>query len=193
MMTASVNDMQSCGGAVPRLGITGHVNLTDDSVPLVYEAIIEALRPYIGAELAGVSCVARGADTIFAQAVLDVGGRLDVLIPAADYRATKVAPDHAAAFDALLDLAHTVRVLPFPQANRDAYEAANHAMVACADIVLAVWDGNHEAKQGNTASAVAYAQACGVPVVIVWPNGAERAPHEDQTASATEFRDAGMG
>ena len=57
---------------MPRLGITGHVNLTDNSIPLIYAAIVEALTPYLGAELAGVSCVARGADTIFAQAVVDV-------------------------------------------------------------------------------------------------------------------------
>jgi len=158
---------------VPRLGITGHVNLTEASVPLVYAALSAELARY-GTEFSGISCLARGADTIFAQAVLDRGGRLDVLVPAADYRAAKVTPDHAPQYDAIVAHASTVRVLPHRRSTRAAYEAANRAMVACTDLVFAVWDGHYDAGRGNTSSTVEYARSRGVHVVVVWPDGVAR-------------------
>lgn len=80
---------------MPRIAITGHMNLTADSVPLVYQAITGALASYASHELTGISCSARGADSIFAQAVLDVGGKLEVVLPAAGYREKKIEPDQA--------------------------------------------------------------------------------------------------
>jgi hypothetical protein len=162
------------GDTLPRFGITGHVNLTPASIPLVYQAIADALTPYAGAGLTGVSCIAGGADSIFARAVLDLGGRLEVLVPAENYRAKKVPPDDAPQFDELLRRADDVRVLPFPEANGEAYEAANQAMVSVSDRVLAVWDGQHGAAKGSTASVVEYARAKGVPVEVIWPDGVER-------------------
>src|ERR1700754_2135416 len=101
------------------------MNLTPDSVPLVYQAITGALALYAADELTGISCIARGADSIFAQVVLDLGGKLEVLLPAAGYREKKVNPDHAPQFDELTRRAIAVRVMPFSEANRVAYEATN--------------------------------------------------------------------
>jgi hypothetical protein len=159
---------------LPRFGITGHVNLTPDSIPLVYRAIVDVLTPYADGALIGLSCIARGADSIFAEAILDLGGQLEVLVPAEDYRVKEVGPDHAAQFDSLIKRATDVQVLPFLEANRDAYEAANRTMVSSSDRLLAVWDGNRDIRKGNTFSVVEYARANGVPVEIVWPDGAER-------------------
>ena len=52
------------------------MNLTPARVPLVDQAITDGLAPYKGDELTGISCIARGADSVFAQAVLDLGGNL---------------------------------------------------------------------------------------------------------------------
>ncbi len=95
-----------------RIAITGHMNLTTGSVPLIYKGITGALTPYENWELTGISCIARGADSVFAQAVLDVGGKLEVILPAAGYREKKVKPDHASQFDELIRRATTVRVMP---------------------------------------------------------------------------------
>ncbi|MFW6638534.1 hypothetical protein ACOALZ_00675 [Nocardiopsis algeriensis] len=55
-----------------RIGITGHSNLTADSVPLVRRALDEALKPYADGRLVGVSCLARGpiSSSPFGTAVL---------------------------------------------------------------------------------------------------------------------------
>jgi hypothetical protein len=150
------------------------MNLTEASVPLVYQAITDALAPFEGDELVGTSCIARGADSIFAQAVLDLGGKLEVVLPAANYRQTKVKPDHADQFDELLRRATKVRVMSFDEANRAAYEAANDAVLASCDRLLAVWDGQGAVDKGGTASVVEEARSRGLPVEIIWPDGAAR-------------------
>ena len=159
---------------MPRIAITGHMNLTVDSVPLVRKAITDALTPYTSDELTGISCIARGADSIFAQAVLDVGGKLEVVLPAADYRERKVKPDHAPQFDELMRRATTVRVMPYEKANRVVYEATNEVLVSTCDRLFAIWDGQSGADKGSTASVVEYARSCGVPVDVIWPEGASR-------------------
>jgi hypothetical protein len=159
---------------VTTIGVTGHMNLTPSTVILIREGIRRALVPYPVAELIGVSCVAAGADTIFAEVVLELGGALQVILPSADYRSRKVKPDHANRFDYLVQQAATVRTMSFAVANRDAYQAANEALVVAADRLLAVWDGNTPADKGGTAAVVQYARSRHVPVDILWPRGAER-------------------
>ncbi len=150
------------------------MNLAPASVPLVYRAIAEALGVYPGDDLTGISCIAHGADSIFAQAVLDLGGKLEVVLPSRNYRAQKVRPDHAGQFDNLLGRAETVHVLSYDEANRDAYEAANNVVLSLCDRLFAIWDGQAGVDKGSTASVVADARARGLPVEVIWPEGAAR-------------------
>jgi hypothetical protein len=121
-----------------------------------------------------VSCLARGADQVFARVVLELGGQLDVVIPAADYRERKVKPDNRAEFEALIRQAANVRVLGFETSNRDAYVAANEAVLGDVDALVAVWDGAVPDGKGGTGDTVQLARARGVPVTVVWPDGAAR-------------------
>ncbi|WP_246002593.1 hypothetical protein [Allorhizocola rhizosphaerae] len=142
---------------------------------LVYQAIKSLLAPHVGGELVGISCIARGADSIFAEAVLDAGGRLEVVMPTADYRETKVKPDQAAQFDALMRRASKVHTLPFEEAGRDAYEAANEVLLASCDELFAVWDGQSGVDRGSTGAVVEQARLRGLPIHVIWPEGAARA------------------
>ncbi|WP_262062923.1 hypothetical protein [Streptomyces sp. STR69] len=158
------------------LAVTGHMDLTEDSIPLVRAALDDLLRQYADADpLVGVSCIAKGADSLFAQAVLAVGGRLMVVVPSQDYRRNTVEPDHAAVFDHLVKAAEDILVLPYPTADRQAYEAANAVLVERADRLVAVWNGEPPTgKGGGTADTVLEAQTAGIPVDVVWPDGAAR-------------------
>jgi hypothetical protein len=71
---------------VTRVGITGHRGLNAAATALIDAAIRSALQDRAGADLVGVTCLADGADTIFALAVLDQSGTIEVIIPAARYR-----------------------------------------------------------------------------------------------------------
>jgi len=96
---------------VIRVGVTGHSDLTPLSHPVVASAVRRALAPHRGPALVGVSCLAPGADQIFAEAVLDLGGLLEVILPAPDYRERKIPEDNARRFDRLVDAASSVRII----------------------------------------------------------------------------------
>lgn len=157
-----------------RIGVTGHMNLGETTTQLVATAIRAHLAGLDGPAFVGVSCLARGADSLFARAVLDQGGVLEAVLPSTDYRQTKVKPDHAPEFDALLAAATLVRTMPFDTANRDAYVAANEAMLGTIDQLVAVWDGQPSPDRGGTAGAVADARERGINVVVIWPEGSSR-------------------
>ncbi|HZM75011.1 MAG TPA: hypothetical protein VFC19_04750 [Candidatus Limnocylindrales bacterium] len=156
-----------------RIAVTGHLNLSPQSVPLVRRAIADLLAAFSGDGLTGITCLARGADSVFAEAVLDRGGTLEVILPSADYRARKVEADHAPQFDALIRRAARVHILPLDRAGRDAYAAANQAMLDSCDELFAVWDGR-PGDMASTASVVAQARQRGIPVHVIWPEGAVR-------------------
>ncbi|MEV5339587.1 hypothetical protein AB0K93_14015 [Streptomyces sp. NPDC052676] len=156
------------------IAVTGHMDLTDATVPLVRDALREILEPYAG-DLTGVSCLAQGSDSLFAEVVLELGGRLVAVIPSQDYRRNKVKPDHADTFDRLTEAADEVIVLDHETANRAAYEAANRTLLRRADRLVAVWNGEGPSgKGGGTADTVLEAREAGLAVDVVWPHGAAR-------------------
>lgn len=157
------------------IAVTGHMNLTEASVPLVRAALEDLLKQYAERDLVGLSCIARGSDSLFAEELLKAGGRLVVVLPSADYRQAKVKLDHAATFDRLMAAADEAIVMPYDTANREAYEAANKMLLDRADRIVAVWDGEPpNGKGGGTADVVLAARSAGLPVDVVWPEGTER-------------------
>ncbi|MEU2251864.1 hypothetical protein [Nocardia xishanensis] len=155
-----------------RIGITGHLHLTAATAELIRAALFERLRDCDG-ELIGVSCLAPGADSIFAEVVLALGGRLDVVLPARHYRDQAVPIDRVAIFDDLLARAASVRVMPYAEPSPAAYRAANDAVLAGITRLVAVWDGG-DGDTGSTADAVDAARRRLIPIDIVWPAGARR-------------------
>ncbi|MFD4402456.1 hypothetical protein ACFWPH_06780 [Nocardia sp. NPDC058499] len=154
-----------------RVAVTGHMNITAETAVLVREEI--ALRLAEVPDLVGVSCIARGADSVFAQAVLEAGGRLEVVLPSRNYREAKVKPDRVPVFDELVARASEVCVMDFEEAGREAYEAANEALLRSAGQLIAVWDGEG-GETGGTGSVVKLARQRGLAVDVVWPEGAAR-------------------
>ena len=158
-----------------RVGITGHSNLTVESAPLVTDALRAELAAHASEDdLVGVSCLARGADQLFARVVLELGGALEVVLPAADYRSRKVKVDHAAVFDELIGQATTVCTLPFETSNRESYLAASEHLLSTVELMMAVWDGHPADGRGGTGDVAERARALGLPVTVVWPAGAAR-------------------
>jgi hypothetical protein len=158
---------------MPRIGVTGHMDLTPPTQALVDAAIRELLtKEHDG--LTGITCLARGADQIFARAVLDLGGALIVVLPSPNYREQKVTPDNRAVFDELLAKAAVIQHMSFTEANREAYAAANAALLNMADKLVAVWDGQPSKDQGGAGALIEQARQLGKPVHVIWPAGALR-------------------
>ncbi|MCF4119686.1 hypothetical protein L1785_21000 [Antribacter sp. KLBMP9083] len=155
------------------VAFTGHRGLPDDVVPLVDHALRAALECFDAGGLVGTTSLADGADTLFARAVLDAGGSLTAVIPAADYR-DAVRADHRPVLDDLLARAATVITLDHPESTGESHMAAAHRMLDDADELVAVWDGEPARGYGGTADVVAEARRRAMPVTVVWPAGARR-------------------
>jgi hypothetical protein len=155
-----------------RIAITGHRGLSRDTATLVDEAIRAAIADDVP-EITGISCLADGADQIFARAVIDTGGMLIAVIPAARYR-DGLPSDAIPEYDRLLSQASDVRDLPYTESDSESHMAASELMIHEADVLYAVWDGQPARGYGGTADVVRYAREQGVPVRVIWPDGAQR-------------------
>jgi hypothetical protein len=156
---------------MPRIAISGHRGLPAPVQQLIDRAIRAALDGLD--DVTGLSCLADGPDQIFARAVLDHGGRIEAIIPAALYRDGLPADAHAE-YDWLLTQAVTAHRLPFTQSTSEAHMAASELMIKHAGQLWAVWDGLPARGYGGTADVVTAARASGLPVRVIWPQGAHR-------------------
>jgi hypothetical protein len=157
---------------MPRIAISGHRGLNDRTTDLIDQAIRERLSNDSDS-LTGLSCLADGADQIFARAVLDSGGALEVVIPAEEYR-SGLPVQAQSEYDDLLTRAVAVHRLPFTESTSESHMAASKLMVDKADELYAVWDGRPARAYGGTADVVAYARDHDTPVEVIWPAGAVR-------------------
>jgi hypothetical protein len=121
----------------------------------------------------GLSCLADGADQIFARAVLDLGGDIEAVIPAEKYRDGLPAQAHAE-YDRLLAKAIAVHRLPFTESTSEAHMAGSKLPISEAEELYAVWDSKPARGYGGTADVVAYAREHGKPIRMIWPESAER-------------------
>jgi hypothetical protein len=157
---------------VRRIGIAGHQGLPARTRELVSTALRDLLVQYIGG-MVGVTCLADGADQLFARIILDLGSPLQVVVPAEQYR-DGLSPQAQPAYDQLIAKADRVERLPFIESTEAAHMAGGRAIVDRSDLLLAVWDGAPARGYGGTADVVAYARERRVPVMVIWPEGASR-------------------
>ncbi|MGH3966313.1 MAG: hypothetical protein ACRDRY_24225 [Pseudonocardiaceae bacterium] len=154
------------------IGITGHRGLSPPTARLVTEALREALAEY-GASVTGVTSLADGADQLFARAVVDQGGLIEVIAPAAQYRDGLPSESHAE-YDDLLGQAIKVHRLDFTESTSESHMAASELMISMISSLFAVWDQQPARGYGGTADVVALARDKERPVRIIWPDGATR-------------------
>jgi hypothetical protein len=139
-----------------RVGITGHRGLPPKITDLVTSAIREVVKE-LPTDVVGVSMIADGPDSIFAQAIIDHGGQLEVVVPGQLYR-DGLPGDHHATYDRLLSQAADVRRLPYRESTEEAHMAGSKAMLHRVDRLLAVWDGKPARGFGGTADVVQAAE-----------------------------------
>ena len=154
------------------VGITGHQRIPAEALDHIKTGIRECLTGLPG-PIVGLSSLALGADQLFAQAVLDGGGRLIAVIPCDGYEAT-FSSDDLPSYQALLPKASEVKALNYREPSETAFMAAGEEIMRASDLVIAVWGGQPAVGLGGTGDAVAYAESIGKQVVVVWPEGVKR-------------------
>jgi hypothetical protein len=181
------------GTTVRRVGITGHVDVSEENARWIIDALTLRLQDAVGQGWQGITCLARGADQLFAKAVLALKGSYDVVLPAADYEQRMIADGEGQPFADLLARANGVQTMPYPTSSRRAYLAASEAMLSRCDLLLAVWDGRPSRRMGDTADVVERAQALKIPVTVIWPPGAARGAGEAPAGAVTPAAARGPG
>ena len=121
-----------------------------------------------------VSALADGADRIAAQAALDLGERLEVVLPfaPAEYERDFDEPALLEEFRDLLARAHSAIVLDGHISGRPlAYEAAGYTLLDNCDLLIAIWDGEPGRGRGGTRELLSEAARRAMPVVVIPPDG----------------------
>lgn len=155
------------------IGCTGHQSIPKPARQLVLEGISAVAASYAPQDLIGVCSLALGADQIFAEKVLQLGGQIHAVIPSESYETTFRASDQDN-YHRLLRKATKVEVLPFDTPSQTAFLAAGHRVVDLADLMIAIWDGEPARGLGGTADIVDYARSKKRPIRIIWPKGVKR-------------------
>jgi hypothetical protein len=155
-----------------RFGVTGHRFLP----PRVAEFAADRWRRELPGDgrLHGVSCLADGADQLFAEHVLAAAGTLHVVLPCEGYAGSLISDDSRTRFEQLRRAAGSVVTMPFAEPSEQAFLAAGQALVDACDHLFAVWDGRPARGLGGTADVVAYARGRGRPVTVLWLDGVLR-------------------
>ena len=159
---------------VIRVGVTGHRNVDDEAE--VGRRLVAAVRSVRGdAPIGDVeiwSSLAEGADRLVAELVpVEAGGLVAVLpLAADDYRDDFSSVESREQFDRLLGArppgrhrGPATRAAPAtPPTN-----AAGLTVVACCDVLFALWDGEPSRGRGGTAQMVDEARRRGRDVVVI--------------------------
>jgi hypothetical protein len=122
------------------LAVSGHRRLPGSGEAWIDAELRRTIKCKASGDLFGISCLADGADALFARAVLDLGGRLIAVIPATRYRDGLPASYHLI-YNALLSKASETVALDREVSDADAHMDASLRMLERADELIAVWDG----------------------------------------------------
>lgn len=77
-------------------------------------------------------------------------------------------------YDDLISRAVVVHRLAYVESTSQSHMDASIDMLKHADRLFAVWDGLPARSFGGTADVVSHAREIGVPVTVIWPEGAQR-------------------
>jgi len=139
------------------VGITGHQELAAADWVLAELTRVVPDTPVTE----GLTCLARGADQLFAQVLLERSLPYVAVIPCREYESTFDSSDDLANFRRLLDGSNGQVYLPFDHPTERAFDAAGRYVVDHCELLIAVWDGQAAQGRGGTGDIVAYARSFG--------------------------------
>jgi hypothetical protein len=155
-----------------KIGVSGHQNMPHSAVTFVEHRLMRLLTER--RVTLGVSSLAKGADQLFAEALLAQAIPLRVILPCRHYAQSFDDPVARDNYHHLLSRASTVEQLEFATPGEKAFIAAGYRIVDEVDLLIAIWDGMPARGCGGTADIVAYAISRSRQVTVLWPQGVNR-------------------
>lgn len=142
-----------------KAGITGHRDLGPSrTVSWVRGALGAAIDHFFVTQ--GVSCLAAGADQLFAELLIERGIPFTAIIPCCGYAKTLRHGHARRHYSSLVRQAAGTVQLAFPLASEQAFYAGGQEVVRSSDLLVAVWNGRPAKGLGGTADVVAFARLC---------------------------------
>lgn len=141
-----------------KIGLTGHQRLDNPRDWGWVKGRIDRVLTSLPSPVIGITSLAVGADQLFAGAVLQHKGSLEVIIPFPEYEDTFDEGPERESYQQLLKAASKVNVMRRAGSDEECYLAAGKRVVDGADVLVAVWNGKPAAGLGGTGDIVKYAR-----------------------------------
>jgi hypothetical protein len=142
-------------------GIEGHRFFYDQEVEEFVSfqctEILSTLQQ--NSQITALSAIAKGSDTIFADAALSLNIPLEIVRPFDTYVNDFVSEESRASYKRLREAAYRETILTYPDRSEDAYYEAMRYIVLHSDLLIAVWDCLPAKGRGGTGEAVKLAIA----------------------------------
>lgn len=149
-----------------RIGITGHQNLNIAVIDwLKHEIFIEIKQLNVNEAF---SCLAIGADQIFAEIVLANEILLTAVVPCLNYETT-FDINGLASYKNLLSRSNNTIKLNFEKPTENAFFEAGKTVVSNSDILFAIWDNLPAKGLGGTADIVSIASSLNKKIIHLNP------------------------
>ena len=152
-----------------KAGITGHQDLGDHAtIAWVKDTLARLVVENKVSQ--GYTCLAKGADQLFTVVLTEKNIPFTAIIPCIDY---EKAFDNQAARNDYLRLAQMAEErieLNFPHPSEKAFFEGGKKVVACSDLIFAVWNGKPAKGLGGTGDIVNFSKQEGKTVVHINPD-----------------------
>ncbi len=137
-------------------GITGHQDLGDkETISWIKDCLTKEIQKYNVTE--GLTCLAIGADQLFADILDKFNIRYTAVIPSDNYEDTFDPNTALANYRLRLSNAKKSIKLDFPNPCEEAYYEAGKYIVDHSEIVFAIWNRKPAKGLGGTGDVVKYA------------------------------------
>jgi hypothetical protein len=151
-----------------RLGISGHQHLENSRDWEWVSCELHDLLVKLSKPLTGITCLAPGADSLFARLLLEHDRPFEVVLPFPGYE-QKLPNDKRDDYQRLLKQASLVITLQRQKTDEESYLEAGKRVVDLSDLLIAVWDGKPAKGLGGTADVVKYARRKHEPIIHLDP------------------------
>jgi len=143
--------------------VTGHRDLIDEDIVKLKEVIKSVFSKYIkrfpNREVLLISALAEGADMLVADVAKELGVSLMALLPfEKDLYIKDFSTKDREKFEELYNYATIKKCLPCNPSNTNCYKLLGYELVDNSDILIALWDGVYNGKEGGTSDVVKYKQ-----------------------------------
>ncbi len=152
-----------------QIGLSGHQRLSDPGRWQWVRRELGACLASVPPPVAGITSLAVGADTLFAEIVLELGGSLKVIVPFSDYEERFVDHRDRETYRKLLGRAAGVETLHKTGSDDEAYYASGKRVVDLSDLLILVWNGKPAAGLGGTGDIAEYARQTQKAVIHLNP------------------------